>query len=198
MTYWNEYGMRFGIHCHTKLCAILLQFYYKCVPIFSFTTRCLFLSTYYIFASNACSLVFSHNYSLDFYNGNLQTTTVLFTLNFTQDWQNSYHKLSSILCCPFIDLHNQFNWHSWSRTCVFSLSQELYCDFIFFLMYNVQSCCVRLCWAFVIYLFHTHTDVVGLLITSSVYISGSVVIVLFLLTIIGHFHLRKNTHSYSK
>ena len=32
---------------------------------------------------------------------------------------------------PFIVQHNQYNERSWSRTFVFSLSWELYCDFIF-------------------------------------------------------------------
>ena len=58
----------------------------------------------------------------------LQTTTILFTRNFTQGWLNSYNSLLP-LSCPFIVQHNQYNEHSWNRTFVFSPSRELYTDF---------------------------------------------------------------------
>ena len=61
------------------------------------------------------SLFLSHNYSLDLYNGDLQTTTFLFTRYFTQGWLNSYYSwLSSALSCLFIVQHNQSNKLYWS------------------------------------------------------------------------------------
>ena len=51
-------------------------------------------------------------------------------------------------------------------------------------MYKVYSCSVHLRWVFVIYLLHTHTDVVvELLITSSMYVCVSVILVLSFLMI---------------
>ena len=56
----------------------------------------------------------------------------------------------------------------------------------------VHSCCIRLRCMFVIYLTHTHTDVVvSLLITSSMYICVSVDFVLSFL-ILGSFYLRNS------
>ena len=124
------------------------------------------------------SLLFlSHKYLLNLYNGDLQTTTVLFTRNFTQGWLNYYYWLLSVLFCPFIVQHNQYNERSWNRTFVFLCSQELHCDLIF--DHNVCSYCVRLVCAFVIYLCHTHINVVvGLLIISSMNTCVSVAFVL--------------------
>ena len=65
-----------------------------------------------------------HTTSLDLRNGDLQTTTVFFTRNFTQGWQNSYWLLPA-LSCIFIC----------ASMFVFSLSRELYSDFII-------ACCV--------------------------------------------------------
>ena len=57
---------------------------------------------YHINDNNYNNHCFSHKYSLVLYNGHLQTTTVLFTRNFTQHWLNSYYSLSSALSCLFI------------------------------------------------------------------------------------------------
>ena len=76
-------------------------------------------------------LLSTSNCSVDLYNGGLQTTTVLFTCNFTQGWWNFYYYSSSALSCLFIVQHKQSNESSWSRTFVFSVSRELYCNFIF-------------------------------------------------------------------
>ena len=80
--------------------------------------------------------VSTNNWSVDLYNGDLQTTTVSSTCNFTQGWLNSYC-LMSALSCPVIVLHKQSNERSWSRMFVFSLSRELYCNFIIFCVHIV-------------------------------------------------------------
>ena len=80
----------------------------------------IFFFAYKLFASNkTCSL------DLYMYSGELQTTTVLFTCNFTQGWLNSYWSLSA-LCYPFVVQHEQFNESSLTRRFVFSPSRELY------------------------------------------------------------------------
>ena len=56
------------------------------------------------------------------------------------------------------------------------LEDSIGTSFVF--MYNLRSCCVYLCCAFVVYRFHAHSNVVvDLLITSSMYISVSVAFV---------------------
>ena len=50
-------------------------------------------------------LFVSDNYSLVFHNGDLQTTTVSFTHNFTQGWLNSYYWFLPALSCLFIYAH---------------------------------------------------------------------------------------------
>ena len=66
------------------------------------------------------------------------------------------------------------------RSCSRLLENSIATSFLF--VYNVHYCCVRLRCDFVIYLFHTHTVVVvGLLITSPMYICVSVAFVLLFL-----------------
>ena len=134
--------------------------------------------------SNLCSiwlsaynLLISNNiFLLELYKENLQTTTFLFT----QDWLN-YYRLSSVSSCPFIALHKQYNERSLSMI-VFSLScfYIVVCSFAYlsipfrflFCWCIVYLYCIRLHCVLVIYLFRTYTDVVvGLLITSSMYVS---------------------------
>ena len=69
------------------------------------------------------------HYSLDLHNAELQTTTVLFTLNFTQGWLNSYWLLPALYCL-YICLHLLFAELSQSKMFVYSLSREPYSDFI--------------------------------------------------------------------
>ena len=84
----------------------------------------------------------TNNFWVDLYNGDLQTTTVLFTRNFTEGWLNSYY-WSSALSCPFIVQHKQCNQRSWSRKFAFSLSQELYCNF--YVVYEHIAVCYYHC-----------------------------------------------------
>ena len=71
--------------------------------------------------------------------------------------------------------------HSVSRLLEYSTGTS------FLFVYNVHSCCVRLRCAFVIYLFHTHTDVVvALLITISMYICMCVSVVFVLSFLMLH------------
>ena len=107
-----------------------------------------------------CSLYF-FTLSVDLYNGDRQTTTVLFTRNFTQGWLNSYYS-SFALSGPFIVVEH---------SCFRFLKSSIATPFLFVYCVHIASCCVRLRCILVIYLFHTHTDViVGLLITTSMYI----------------------------
>ena len=68
--------------------------------------------------------VSTNTYSLGSYSNEFQTTTVLFTRNFTQDRLNSYC-LPSALSFSFIVQHNQYKERSWSRTFVFSFYRTL-------------------------------------------------------------------------
>ena len=56
---------------------------------------------------------------------------------------------NSALSCLFIVQHNQYNERSCSRLLENSIA------ILFLFVFNVSSCCVRLCCAFVFYLFHT-------------------------------------------
>ena len=49
--------------------------------------------------------VSTNNCSVDLCNGDLQTTIVFFTRNFTQGWLNSYYSLPALFC-PFIRANN--------------------------------------------------------------------------------------------
>ena len=54
------------------------------------------------------SLFLWHNYPLDLYNGDLETTTVLCTRNFTQVWQNSYWLIVCFVL-PFYSRSDNFS-----------------------------------------------------------------------------------------
>ena len=94
--------------------------------LYNYNNNCLFVILFY-----DSVLLSTSNCSVDLYNGGLQTTTVLFTCNFTQGWWNFYYYSSSALSWPFIVQHKQSNKSSWSKTFVFSVSRELYWNFIF-------------------------------------------------------------------
>ena len=65
---------------------ITVQTYATYIKLITTITTCSFyISAYNLFASNNCSLFFLHKYSLDLHNGDLQTTSVLFTRTFIQD-----------------------------------------------------------------------------------------------------------------
>ena len=103
------------------------------------TNRSLFLSAYNLFASNTCSLFFSHNYSL-FWAKSFRKNQHLFVRSV--QWRTLYH-----YCFVHTQLHTRLTEflllvvcfvlqfyspsQSWSRTFVFSPSQELNWDFIF-------------------------------------------------------------------
>ena len=99
-----------------------------------------------------CSLKFFNNCSVDLYNGYLQSTTVLFTRNFTQSWLNSYLPLRA-LSCPFIVQHEQSNECSWSRRFMFSPYRELHCDLIVVYAFCIHWC---LCFGKLVYPFLFH------------------------------------------
>ena len=100
------------------------------------TTHSLFLSVYNLFASNACSLFFSHNhsifcfylfistntYSLNLYSEELQTTAAS---SHKADWITT--NSLPVLSCLLIVQHEESNESSWSRMFLFSTTQELYC-----------------------------------------------------------------------
>ena len=97
-------------------------------------------------------LVSTNNWSVDLYSGDLQTTTVFFTLNFTQGWLNSYC-LSSALSCPLIVQNKWCNERSWSRRFVFSASQELYLENIVVCALCTHCC---LCVLILVYPYFSH------------------------------------------
>ena len=153
----------------TILCATVQTNNTYTTIITTITTRSLFLSAYNLFASNTCSLFFSHNYllfshnlfvstntySLDLYSEELEprTTTVLFTRNassykidwITTDWLPA-------LSCPFIVQHEQSKERFWSRRFSFSPSRELYRDrlyiYLLILIYPFfpHACCYWFTW----------------------------------------------------
>ena len=79
---------------------------------------------------------------------------------FTLVWLNSYYSLP-VLSCLFICPRKQFEEHSWSGMFVVSISWKLYVYFV-----HIACCCVRL----LVYPLFSHTDVVGLVVTSSFYL----------------------------
>ena len=91
----------------------------------------------------------SHNYSLFCSHEDLQTTTVFFTRNFTQDWLNSYW-LSSNLAGLFIVQHNQSNERSWIRTFMFLPFHELYCDHLLF-VYSYTCLSLSICVVWILF-----------------------------------------------
>ena len=97
------------------LCAFIL---YKSVYTITTTSiACsIFFPAYNLFVSN-------NTCSIGLYSYFLHTQRV-----FTQDWL-SYYYLSSALFLSSIVQHKQSNESSWSRTFVFWLSRELYCNF---------------------------------------------------------------------
>ena len=63
-------------------------------------------------------------------NGNLQTTTVFFTRNFTQGWLNSYYCSLPTFSCLYICASNQSEEDSWSGTFGVTIFRKFYCDYI--------------------------------------------------------------------
>ena len=85
-------------------------------------------------------------------NGDLQTTTVFFTCNFTRGWVNSYYSLSA-MSCPFMVLHKQSNECSWSRTLVFTLSRKLHRVYTLSFVHSHTCLCLFLsCLLLLLYL----------------------------------------------
>ena len=71
------------------------------------------------------------------------------------------------------------------RSCSHLLEKSIATSFLF--VYNAHICCICLDYVFIVYLFHCHTDVVvGLLITSSMYICVSVAFVFIVLNVKRH------------
>ena len=68
-------------------------------------------------------LLSASNSLVNLYNGDLQTTTVLFTCNFTQGWLN-YYRLDVCFVLPFYGPTQQSVERSWSRMFRLSLSRE--------------------------------------------------------------------------
>ena len=82
-------------------------------------------------------LLSTNNCSVNLYNGNLPTTTVLFTHNFSQVWLNSCCSLSA-LSCHFKVQPNQSKEHSWSR--MFMSSNSIATSFLFVYCIHIVVC----------------------------------------------------------
>ena len=70
------------------------------------------------------------------------------------------------MSCLFICACQQFDEHSWSRMFVFSISNFIASWFLFAYFVHVGCCCFRL----TVYPLFSDTDVVGLLLTSSLFL----------------------------
>ena len=184
----------------TILCATVQTCATFATIITTIITHLLFLShNYSLFCSQhnfvntkTCSLFFSLNYSLfcsrplrrhscslDVYSSDFQTTIFLFTRNAFSHKTYRITTDCSLLCfaLSYSNIISIMNVLEVENLCSRLLENSIASSFLF--VYYIHSSCVRLRYAFVIYIFHTHTDiVVGILKTSSLYIYVSVGFVL--------------------
>ena len=146
----------------TILCATVYNLSYVTI-ITTTTTRSLFFSYNYSLSCSHHLCKQQHLFVRSIYRRSSNLDCSLHTQRvFTQDWLNYYS--SPALSCLLISLSKQSNKRSWSRMFVFSLSQELYRDFIVICVLCTHCLLLR---SLLVYLLLSHTVVGGLLVISS-------------------------------
>ena len=144
------------VNCKQSNNKYVFQFIFHFVVriIFCATVSSLYNNNYlFVILLYTSVLLTTNNCSIDLYNGNLQPTTVFFTRNFTQGWLNSYY------CCLFC-LAFLYAPPLVCRECSCSrFIENPIATPLLLAVYSLTS------------IFFSHADaVVGLLITSSIYV----------------------------